>query len=348
MSQIIVFDRSGKRIGFLRASVQRWWTLNEYGQATFEISVNDPKANAKYLRFGNWILIRHPKLPDWGGVIDTPRDWDYSRGVITVTAYGGEYLLSFRRPESGEHAQVLNGSPGANFTEIIAIANRAEDLNIRIGEIEDEKEARETKLIATNPSGLYDDVVALAEDAGFDWDISPALDSNGRMYWKANWRKHRGKTRTFVLQDTLHLTGDLSLSEQGKIINDLLVVGDGNSSNKTPKSNPPVDDASRDSYGLRQGTETVSTKDSDSTLKATGEVRLAYWKQPRSTLTPTVLDVGAAFENIEIGDSIPVRLSRAGFAEKGGFGWTGTARVTMMDYSDDENDLEVSFGEVTA
>ena len=348
MSQIIVFDRSGKRIGYLSASVQRWWTLNEYGQATFDIPMNSPKCNKKYLGFGNLILVRREGLPDWGGVIDAPREWDYMRGVVTVNAYSGEYLLSFRLPEGSAHAQTLKGTPGSNFKEIINIANRAEDLNIRIGTVEDDSQARETKLVGTNPNGLYDDACALAEDAGFDWDISPRLDVSGQLFFSANFRHRRGIDRTYVLRDGKDgaIGGDVVLSEQGRIYNDLTVFGDGSSSSKTAHYSPPVDVASRAEYGLRQGAETLDAKDSESTLKETAIVRLRYWRQPRAVLGLTVLDVGEAFQNLDLGDRLPVVLQRAGFRGGVGFGWGGVARVTMLDYSDDENTVELACEEV--
>ena len=341
MSMITVYDRGGNAIAELKASAARAWVLNEYGRATVELSLREAAVKETFLQFGNYLLIEHETLGNWGGVIDTPRVWQ--GGKVTVNAYSGEYLLGFRR---GPLSKKMVGAAGVLYTQIIRMANSAEDLLIREGEIYTGG-ASVAQVVDVRP--LYDAVCALAKQGGCDWSVTPARDSAGRLIFSANWYKQAGADRVLALwegQGGNVSLGDNPLVEQGVIINDLLGFGGGGLTWASRPRHNTIDEESAGRYGLRQGYEAYNGATNSGTIAESTKRAVETEHEPRRTFNLRALDEGDTFANLRLGDRVPLKLTSAGFMG-GEIGMETVVRLVGMAHSDGDGAVELTCDEVT-
>src|SRR5687768_16372754 len=107
--RVSIYDKYGFWLTDIRTSTIRSWALPSrgvIGECTFTLSVNEVKNRQKYLGFGRYVLVRESGLPDWIGIIYTPRTWPY--GETTFRAYQAEKVLQWRATQT----QALSGTAG--------------------------------------------------------------------------------------------------------------------------------------------------------------------------------------------------------------------------------------------
>lgn len=348
-SLIYVFDRSGNLLDEIEAQVEREWLLNEYGEATWTMARTDPKCRAGLLRFGNRVMIQSngdddsgAYLPDWVGVIDTPRTWgDHD---VTITAYSAEYLLTWRR--GGMREMVITDTFGGIFRRIIQLANAPEDLGIREGDIWEGGAATERTIPLEN---LYDAVSGLIEDSGMEWGIEHAFDSAGRLYLIANWWERRGAASNFAFEEGKNIQFSTNpLTEQDTITNDVLAY----SSNMVGWNNNLTivkqDIDSIGLYGLRQSVLSVSTNGGGaSTVISAAEAELKRRRHPVKTFDLTVMGA-ATLRELALGNSYPVKQVSSGFYTAYTLGVDARARITGMNWSDADQAMRLASEEVIA
>lgn len=349
-SIIKVYDRAGFMLTEFEASTEREWLIGEYGEATFTLARTDPHCRRMFLEYGNRILIQSNAddpagvdLPDWGGVIHTPRTWgDHD---VTVTARSGEFLVAFRRgPVSMTHVDTFGGM----FRRCLPYLNKPEDLYIREGEIYDGGKAIERTLELHE---MYDAIVDMAEDAGHEWSIESAIDNAGRLYFLANWYEKRGVACDYGLEEGVNLTAGSQFTEQDDIANDVLAYSsqmDGWNINHV-RTAKDADSIAR--YGLRQSTLSVSCNGGDTAaVLAAAKAELARKKNPRATFELEVTsDLTAGLDavgQIRLGNSYPLSLSTIGFYNENEFGYAGRVRVIGMNWSDSDQTLRLNCEEV--
>lgn len=333
-SRVTVFTNAGDMICELDANVKRTWTLSKYSPATFEISTYDAKATKDNLKFGNYLVVEHEKLPTWGGMIDPPRKW--KPGVITVTAYSGEYIFTTRRAT----IKTVNGTAGGLFSQAIQIANNRSPTLLLAGDIYAGGASIEEKF-GYNP--LYDDLTRIAKDSTQDWAVTPVV-YKGRLKFYANWYKKAGVTVTYKLIEDINCELGEFLEEQGTIVNDVMGVGDASvASSKVLKN--AIDQTSIDTYGLREGyIDADSNK--DATVKEAANGELAKKRNPRFTLRLGVIDVGDIWHYLRLGNTIPVELPSVGFGLASGYGLQTSVRILGMTYDDADNLVDLVVDEV--
>jgi len=335
-TRIQIFSNTGSRIGEIDANVTRSWKLNDYGSGSFAMSLEDAKAVVDYLQFGNFVYMTNDKLPDWGGMIDTPRTW--GNGIITSSIYQAEYAL--RSENTGHRIDKFSGSPGGIFTEL---TNKKIGTTIPVlpGDIFGSG-VEQTKVY--NYASVYQACKDLADESGHDWDLSPAIDANGSLYFIANWYEHKGVDRQYHLYEDLNIRlSDRVLIEQGTISN--RVIGFGNGSAWTSKPAAQInDEESSSKYGYRTFAVSLSV---DSLTQVSEGVRnyLAENKEPRRTFDLIALDVGDTYNNIRIGDTLPIDFYTVGFTG-GEVGLNTRVRVLQMTFDDIQNQLRLVVDEV--
>lgn len=338
MANIRVFDFNGVEIAEIpNVNVSRSWKLNAAGQAEFTLPITSPKAREPVLRYGNLVLIEDDRLPSWSGVIDLPREWPVR--AVTVRAYSGEWLLSYRRGDNVKRT----GTAGEIFKEIIAYCNLAEYLGVEIGSVWGGGMSREETLNPQNSRGVYDDVLQIAERADNDFWFEAVLDK-GKLGFRANWVQRRGRVLNMTLEEGAHLKlSDRPMVEQGQIINDLLGIGEG-SSTASKVTARRVDDESRARYRLRQGSVYFSGNTQVGTVENNTESALKQCREPMRVFDVGLLNRGGLWKKVWVGDQVEIRFNTVGFTGSN-FGCTTPVRILGME-TDGNADLRCVCGEV--
>lgn len=335
-SRISIFNYAGNKIAEIDAYFRRTWKLNEFGEGEIELSIEDAKANFQYLKYGNLIYAEHDKLPAWGGVIYTPRDWKQF-STITVNCYSAEYLLKFRATPMVLKSE---GAAGQVFADLINNTYPKEyPLPVDVGDIWGGGDAHK---LTHNYQQTYEAIATLAENTGYEWDLTPVIEG-GRLYFRANWYDAKGVTRALRLIENINLElNSTPMVEQGEIANYLIGYGAGSTWSTKPISEA-IDQSAVNEYGLFA--KVVGFEEGQKAqIKANTQAQLDYHKQPRITFDLNALDKGETFSNIRVGDTLPIELYSCGFTN-GELGYQGYGRVTGMTYDEKKNLLELVLNE---
>jgi len=335
-SKLTLYDKSGRRLDEINASCKVEYKINEWGKLTFTISTSDPKCTEKNLRFGNYVIFEHDKLPTWGGMFDPPYQWGH--GTITIMAYSGEYILSMRHTAKQLDAE---GTPGGVFQTLVENINTNDGYKIiQIGSIYGGGASIKRTY---NYANIYDEVKKLSKDTANDYEIIPIIDANGRLYFQANWYEKKGRqtAMTFYEDKNVKLSSGL-LREQGRISNQLTLYGDGSSF----KSRPTAYRENIDSIGLYGIRQTASQSQGDD-IETNADNLIKTSAYPRKTFDITAMDVGNTFQECRIGNTYPVNFYSVGFSGSG-FGVSANIRILQMTYSDDANTLKLVADEEVA
>lgn len=304
--KIIIFNRNGISIVEFRASVARSWVLNDEGRASFNYPViRSNVVNKSVLEFGNYILIINNLLPEWAGIIDTPRVWN-ERGQVEVNAYTTDRLFNYRIGANDETK--MNAIPaGALFKLMVKRINDVEPTIMQFGKALTHAKTYEQTWGATP---LVTNLRSLLDDSGEECEFVPVF-ANGKLSIQANWYtkiKHQTKL-------VLHSGGNMenpTMSEDGDIINYLRGYGDGEAWASRPKVTT-VDNVSKIRYGMRQaGKEWFDIIDSAGVQEANNKF-ISINKNPVKTISLKALNFGTTFQNLAIGNIVKIQLANMGF-----------------------------------
>lgn len=320
---LLVGDRTGRVIGELVAEVNGVaWKLSQYAQARLTIARRDATAQEQLLRPGNRLLIRFGNgLPDWGGVIDPPRKW--RNGKIEITAYSGEYLLTYRVTDRARYFRTATA--GEIFRSLL---QEARPLGVQVGTVwmggilhSPEYHYRE----------LYDIVTkSLTERVGSaDWDVRAKLIS-GQIVFQANYYERKGidhGRRVCLLEGVNVARGDLA--EQGTIANQVFMAGAGTGWDDDSRIYATASDAnSQGLYGLRQSGEIRVDITEQETLDENATLALLTSKAPRPVVSIDSLDLPPGrFGQYDVGDTVWLELYESGFD-----GYAQPVRVTAREF----------------
>ena len=125
-----IYGRDGIPIADVRAAVIRSWLLNDIGEAIFSIATSSIKCRREVLGYGNYIVVQNDFLPDWVGIIDTPRTWH--NGYVEVRAFEVPLILKYRLTPLN---LTISGDAGSKVEQLISIANAKAETLIRPGSI---------------------------------------------------------------------------------------------------------------------------------------------------------------------------------------------------------------------
>jgi hypothetical protein len=332
MSRILVFDRNGNALAELEATCERSWLLSDVGKATFSLSTQDKKCRREFLQFGNLVYIEHEKLPVWAGVIDVPRKWE--SGKVTVTAYSGEKLLSYR---IGPLNRTLRGSTKTVLKTIMELAQQEEPLPMVIGDFQESGRFHEETVNLTNLFELFQKIV---EQAGGDFFTVPEISEQKLRFVLSYYSGAIGMETGFGLIEghNLELSGR-PLTEQGTICNDL--VGYSNGASWASKvTERVIDEESIAQYGRRQDGKSFGGDSEAGTLKENTKKTAAVSAQPKQTLDLNALDVGDTWNWLRLGNSFEAQLHTVGFYGDG-FGYRGTIVVHGMEFNEDKQTVRI-------
>lgn len=286
------------------------WRLSDVGQVRFSLAKSDPKATADNLRFGNRVLIEFDNgLPNWGGIIDPPRDW--SDGRITCVAYSGEYIFGTRM--TGKNRTFDSATVGDIFQKLIEEANAVADMGIELGTVQ-------VGGVGYTVDYHFEDLLSIFRkyltDALSDADFYVgALENNGVIVFTANLYDRRGADKlNYALMEGRNI--DVAkYSEQGKIVNVWDVAGNGNDWGDDRAVGHAYDASSIGAYGYRQDSAIDNNLSVVEQLDAVAEGALGQSKDPHNMISLQAMNLApATFGDYDVGDWLRLIAYSVGFS----------------------------------
>lgn len=328
IDRVRIFDRTGTPLAEFRAAVSRSWTVGGEARAEFNYPTRKTDiVNEDVLQFSNWLLVENSVLPPWVGVIDLPRQW--STRAVTVSAYSPERVFAWR---IGPDEKILSASAGSIFEGLVNRVNLAERTVIRVGSIWRGGTQRQMTL---NPQKLSEYLQEIHERSGEEYEFTPNVAPDGRLFVTANWVPVLGADTGVLLHEgrgggNVEAVGRV-LVEDGPIVNSVLAFGDGETWQSKP--NVKVTDAlSVGRFGLREDSIEYSGVISETTLAENANEHIRQFRISAKTFSLNALNVGDTFRYIRLGNIFNVSLQNFGF-RGGEVGYTGRVRVIGMGYN---------------
>jgi hypothetical protein len=302
MSDVIthIFDRKNKKIAEIEPLIQSvTWRLNNTGVAKFFLPYEDDKCTQDNLRYGNRLVFQFENgLPDWGGVIDTPRK--QNQAGVFATGYTAEKMLDWRVTAKARYLD--SATPGEIYETLIQEENADFYLGIEMGEIYKGGTLRHTEY---HHHDLLKRMIDLKKKSGHDFAIIPSY-VDGVLRFAAAWYLQRGQDK----RDSVHLVEGKNilnpqLDEQGQIGNRIILVGGGSTWDDDRITSTQNDNTSQGLYGLREWARVQSGVTNQETLDANAEELLAEMKSPRRKFRLSVMDKAPGlFASYGLGDIV--------------------------------------------
>lgn len=313
--RLLIGNTTGTLIGELEVNVGPIsWRLNQIGRLQFTIERGNAKATSDMLRYGNRVCAQFDNgLPDWGGVIDTPRDWSY--GIIQANVYSAEYVLGWRTTDRGRY--FTSASVGYILRKLIEEAQAEENLGISIGEIWYGGEVH-------SPDYHLDNVLKIVQDSVCDrlstaeFEIVPSV-SNGQIIFTANLYERLGEDKSAsvaLIEDTNLVSA--AMTEVGPIVNYWQLAGNGQNWGADRLTSMAEDRASISTYGLRMDAKVFGDVSIQETLDAHASALLDESNDARLVFDLDAANVAPAlFADYRVGDNVWLELPSYGFSGVG-------------------------------
>ena len=326
-TQVLVGDRFGRVLGEVTPLIGPVaWRLNAIGRTILTFSKKDPKATELLLRHGNRILIQFSAdigLPNWGGVIDPPRNWGPSS--IGVSCYGIEYLLQFR--QTGKTRSFESVPVGSIFNRILVEAQFDYPMGITFGRIWTGGRMHSPRY---HFKTLWDVIVNdLLPMENCDFLFVPYLEA-GYIKFRAELYEKLGEDKSTKRQlKEGKNVATAGIVEQGPIVNSFVAIGAGAAWGEERPTSISVERSSEQLYGLRQGSEVYSGITQTSTLDRYSNSVVEKGSSPhmRPALTATNKPP-ATFSTYGIGDYIRCVLPTYGFN-----GYNAVVRILAREFN---------------
>ena len=315
-----IYNHQGIPLTDIRAAVVRSWLLNTIGEAIFYLPVSGSKCRREFLEFGNFIVVEHDSLPDWVGMIDTPRIWH--NGYVEVHAFDPAFLLQYRFPPLNS---IMSGTPAQRAGQLLDWANGQYDTRIRMGYQAGEGVAVEE----TVSESIYTHLKRLSENNGHDWICSPSYDENGNLMVILDWYARAGIDTGFELTQGKNIIyGDAPLEESGELISYEEAISD------------PQEDGFATAtygeaapYGLRAVRNLYSGQPDAGTLLSYATQTVQKQKTPAVSTPLTVVDTGSTFSHLRLGNVLQYKYTNVGF-DISGLGAQDTVRINGLRYDE--------------
>jgi hypothetical protein len=316
IARILVGDRFGRLVGELRPKVlsSAAWRFG-IGQATLELAYGSPELSRDLVEFGNRIYVEFANgLPPWGGVFDPPRRW--RRDGVTVTAYSGEHLFRWR--VTGRELRFEAVSAGDIVRQLTSVANRVDDLGLRLGRIWNSGPAQtETYHIRSLWDIINRDIIMTKAAEVL---TTPRI-SEGRILFDVHVYSTAGEQREVALVAGKNVDDDITLMEQGEIVNEWFLAGadtsvllTGQGWGDTRLLSDTVDRASAGRFRLRQGGAVMPQFEQQSGLDEIAARKIADTAQPKSMWDLRVGNAPpATFDLYDLGDVVTLVAPGYGF-----------------------------------
>lgn len=320
-SRIRLFNRAGTLIYEIDSPAYREWVLNDIANANFIVPAADMEP---YIEYGNYVLIEHDQLDDWVGIIDTPRPWQPN--AVQVNAKSAMCLFNLR---VGSYQQLVTGSWGQVFQQVIGIVNAAEQTLLQTGSYSDGI-SYSSVVDMSNPYTYLQRALAQAQTR---LDFRPVV-SHGRLRIYVDIQPVLYTSGKFTLEEGLNIKNNTgTFLEQGEILNDITILGIGLDQIKfTARA---IDQLSVQKFGLRQRLFPEGQSQAD--VDRLAVVRKAQYAWPRNTIGLIATNTNADFLNLRIGYNGSVEFHTQGY-RNGAVGYKGMTGIRVIQFDDKTNE----------
>lgn len=332
--RVLAFNQSNTLLAELTPDIQSVsWRLNNVGRASFFLPYSDPKCTLSNLQYGNRILVQLENgLPDFAGVIDTPRR--QSVEGVTVTGYTAEKLLDYRITAKARYFN--SAAPGAIYRDLITQANAIRPMGIDIGNVYVGGTGRTLTY-------HYHDLLARIKDlsklSGHDFDITSTYEDR-ELSFQANWYDVKGSDKSGEVYMTEDRNVDgIRLNAQGNIANNIFLVGEGQTWGNLRYVAYDSDDASEADYGYREYAAIQGSVKFSDTLDQNAIELLAQKKDPRERFRLSVSNKEPGkFGTYDVGD----RVTLEAFLGRGEWAHNRVVKIIAMQWNwDNTIQLEI-------
>lgn len=314
-----IYSKEGFPLADFRSAVTRSWLLEDIGEAVFYIPVSSSKCKLEYLEFGNFVRVQHGDLPEWVGIIDTPRIW--RNGYVEVHAFEPAYLLQYRYPPIDF---TVTGTPGEKFSALLDQANTQFLTSIVEGNVSELGSSTEEKFSLN----IYKHIHDLCYRFAMEWRTYPIIDTNGRLSVHMDFVSRVGiDTDAELIQGKNILYGDAPYEESGELVNYIDAM--------TEETDAPATLVSYGvpmPYGFRMKRDTFFGVLADS-LPELAVNSVAKTRSASISAPLTVANVNGLFSNINVGNTLSYRYNNIGF-NNGGLGVSNRIRIAGFRFDE--------------
>jgi hypothetical protein len=333
VSRIVVHDLDNHGVGEFTAMCNRGWMVygnpGVSGAGMTSIIVPDEVISEKWLQLGRMVLVSHPKLPAWAGMIDTP--W---KAILPaeLSLYNAEYLFSIRSPEQ---AKMFSGSIPSIVREMIRIMNEQEQMFLSVGAISGDTSVHDETL---DQRTMWDQLVPMLERSGFEMILRPERGAGKQLHLYADVGQELGVDTGFLLHDSEQGKNMkvLEASVNGSITNRVIGVSGQSTAEDQLKTSVLEEQISQNIYRTRSKTVQFRNIVQLSTLTGYAQAFLDDAQQPYLDIDVEAYDVGDTFYHLRPGNRLLLRSSNL-YLPGGRRGWSGTVRALAMVYDEQNN-----------
>jgi hypothetical protein len=323
--QVLVGDRFGNIITELQPQVGPMsWILNNIGKSALTLAKSDPKATETNLQIGNRVTIELDNgLPLWGGVMDLPRVWN--AGTIGVTCYGIEHLLKRRLTRKND--AFYERPAGTIFEDLLRRNEQKDPMGITIGNVWVGGRSHWPRYHYKALWTVLTDSLRKIELC--DFRFTPYVEA-GKIQFRAEFFQVAGsdKTATVGLTEGANVSAELTLEEQGEVVNVSAAVGAGSTWGSERRVTFARDSGSVAKYGLLEDSAVYSSVSEEATLEMHARNTITQQSEPRKIFTlPVTDDKPGRFADYDLGDTVKATLPTFGFG-----GYAGALRILAREY----------------
>jgi hypothetical protein len=316
------------------------WILNGIGKAVLSFAKSDAKTTVRNLRVGNRVYIDFDNgLPAWGGTMELPRHWD--KGTVSVTCYEIGYLLKYRPTRKLD--QFYNMPVGGIFSELLRREEEKDPLGITRGTIWMGGRPQWPVYHYKSVWDVFTD--GLRKNESCDFRFIPYLDST-TIKFRAEFYQVAGsdKTSSVMLAEGRNVGEDLSLEEQGAVVNTQIAIGSGSTWGDERKAMVARDLESMALYGLRGLPVVYSGVNDVAALEMQARNALADSSEPRRIFTlPVTNNEPGLYGAYDLGDVVRAVLPTYGFG-----GYDGTLRILAREFNPGDGGCQLQVDENNA
>ncbi|HIP95654.1 MAG TPA: hypothetical protein EYH32_00380 [Anaerolineae bacterium] len=323
--RLLVGDRTGMVLGEIVTEIGPVsWRLNGIGVAEFAVARSAPAFREDWLRFGNRVLIEFDNgLPAWGGIIDFPREWN-ARGV-KIKARGLGSLLKYRITAKTKY---FNAVPvGRIFHDVLDDADKRQALGlVWDGPIWMGGGAHYPRYHFKSVWWVLTESIRKMENC--DFRFVPLL-RDGKIVFRPELHEVLGedKRHKVALWEGDNVT-DVVMSEQGPVINYVVVPGSGTGWGDDRQVAYAKEEESKQLYGLREDCVLRAGVTQVTTLHRHAEWYIREMAYPHTRMTLHVTNTTPArFSDYDVGDIVRVVLPSYGFC-----GYDRACRVLAREF----------------
>jgi len=305
----------GDRTGRVRAELDEGtisnvvWRVNSMGSAVLRMVRGSAAFKKELLEPGSRVYVEFDNgLPTWGGALDLPRVW--RSGEVEMTVYTIERLLRYQLTQKTR--PFYRSVVGSIFTQVLMEADQNADIGLTLGQIWHGGSSHDPRYHFRDVMWVLDESIRKLENC--DYRFVPYI-SGDRIMFRAELHQMLGDDkRERVAFAEGQNAAEVSLAEQGDIVNRIPVVGTGATWGERDVV-WGVEEESRRQYGLRERALVPSDASAVSTLYRYADRAIREDAYPHVIASMSVTDIApASFADYDIGDIVRVILPSFGFS----------------------------------